>query len=110
MHTCPQSAINQGWEPLRLLVPIRAPCDKFIILCLISRATVRLMSYLLSKGTVLLCKLYLTQTEDLKTKAVWSRSPRAERSLQRLSQPVSSPLSSNLLQVESLLLKAFKSY
>lgn len=89
MHTRPQSAINQCWEPLELLVPVRVPCDKFIILCLISRATVRLMSYLLSKGTVLLCKLYLTQTEDLETKAVWSRSPCAERSLQRLSQPVS---------------------
>lgn len=65
-----QSAVSKRCESLRLLVPIRVPCDKFIILCLISGSTVRLMFYLLSKSTALLCKLYLTQPEDCKTKGV----------------------------------------
>lgn len=65
-----QSAINKYREPPRLPAPIRVPCDKFIILRLLSGSTVRLMFYLLSRSTALLYKLYLTQTEDCKTKGV----------------------------------------
>lgn len=112
-----QAAISESCEPLRLLVPIRVPCDKFIILCLISGSTVRLMFYLLSKSTALLYKLYLTQPEDCKTKGVlvlWVLVCRG-RAKRACSVPESScraeptelpcaltpgPLSSNLLHVE----------
>lgn len=111
---CCQPATNQWCEPLRLLVPIRVPCDKFIILCLISGSTVRLMFYLLSKSTALLCKFYLTQTEDYRTKSVLiesscgvepsgSLSSHVDLYLQSLPCALTpSPLSSNLLQVEDL--------
>lgn len=105
--------VNKDCEPLRLPVPIRVPCDKFIILCLISGSTVRLMFYLLSQSTALLYKPYLTQTEDCKTKgvlALWdlaqspacrSSSPPVEQSPRSSPYALTpSPLSSNLLQVE----------
>lgn len=59
------------------LFPLKLSCDKFIILYVISRSTVRLMFYLLSKNTVLLYKLcYLTQMEIAKQRMFqFSHSP-----------------------------------